>query len=85
MRRSVGSGQAGHPGPPTTGNGYEQGDTTLPNTWQEALCAFDDGEVLPDYLGAEFCRLYGRCRAAERRAFHSVVSNLEYEWYLRAV
>jgi len=41
--------------------------------------------VLPDYLGGEFCSLFSECRRGELRTFHSVVSNLEYEWYLRTV
>lgn len=74
------------PGPPVVGNGYEQeSDMRLPRTWQDALKAFDEGAILPDYFGADFCRVYSRCRWHERRAFHSVVSNLEYEWYLRTV
>ena len=73
------------PGPPITGNAYEKVDSTLPTTWHDALRAFDEAEVLPDFLGPEFCRVYSTCRWAERRNFHSVVSNLEYEWYLRTV
>ncbi len=74
------------PGPPVVGNGYEQeSDARLPSGWQDALKAFDEGLILPDYFGPEFCRVYSRCRWHERRAFHSVVSTLEYDWYLRAV
>ena len=73
------------PGPPIVGNAYEKAEPTLPNTWQEALQAFDEAEILPAYLGEKFCRLYSACRRAERRSFHSVVSNLEYQWYLRTV
>lgn len=73
------------PGPPIVGNAYEKAEPTLPNSWQAALQAFDEGEVLRDYLGAEFCRVYSACRWAERRNFHSVVSTLEYQWYLRTV
>lgn len=73
------------PGKPITGNAYSQVDSTLPTTWHEALRAFDEAEILPQYLGADFCRVHSKCRWSERRTFHSVVSNLEYEWYLRTV
>ena len=46
---------------------------------------FDEAKVLPEYFGSDFCRLFSDCRWAEHRTFHSVVSNLDYEWYLRTV
>src|SRR5207253_563580 len=73
------------PGPPIVGNAYEKAAKTLPDTWNGALMLFDEAKVLPDYLGGEFCRLFSECRRGELRTFHSVVSNLEYEWYLRTV
>ena len=47
--------------------------------------SLDAAAVLPEYLGPEFCRLYVTCRRAERRKFRSVVTELEYQWYLRTV
>jgi glutamine synthetase len=73
------------PGPPIVGNAYEKAAKTLPDTWNSALMLFDEAKVLPDYLGGEFCSLFSECRRGELRTFHSVVSNLEYEWYLRTV
>jgi glutamine synthetase len=73
------------PGPPIVGNAYEKATRSLPDNWSTALAAFDEAKVLPAYLGDEFCRLFGECRRAEHRTFHSVVSNLEYDWYLRTV
>ena len=51
----------------------------------DAIRAFDAATVLPDYLGAEFCRVFSLGRKAERRKFNATVSPLEYEWYLRTV
>jgi glutamine synthetase len=40
---------------------------------------------VPDYLGAEFCRLYRVCRAAERDRFADLITPAEYAWYLASV
>ena len=57
----------------------------LPNTWEQALDAFDAGEVLPNYMGKEYCGLFSAIRRAECNSFRAQVSNIDYEWYLRAV
>lgn len=69
----------------TDGNAYEQPGAMLPTDWNDAIRAFDAAKVLPDYLGAEFCRVFSLGRKAERRKFNATVSALEYEWYLRTV
>ncbi len=58
---------------------------SLPNRWEQALAAFKQSAVLPDYLGAAYCSAFYSMRRAECEAFHSRISNLDYEWYLRAV
>jgi len=58
---------------------------TLPVNWPQALDAFDDGKILPQYLGAEFSRIFALCRREESNRFQTEVSNRDYEWYLRAV
>jgi glutamine synthetase len=73
------------PGPPITGNAYEKAERSLPDTWSDALVVFDEARILRGYFGEDFCKVYSECRWAERRKFQSVVSSLEYEWYLRAV
>ena len=57
----------------------------LPPSWERAEAALAEAAVLPEYLGAAFCRLYRACRAAERARFEAVVTPLEHIWYLRAV
>ncbi len=69
----------------TDGNAYDQPGAPLPTDWHDAIRAFDAATVLPDYLGADFCRVFGLGRKAERRKFNATVSALEYEWYLRTV
>jgi glutamine synthetase len=73
------------PNEPIEGNAYVKAAATLPDTWNDALLAFDEAKVLPDYLGTDFCKVYSETRWFERNKFHSVVSTLEYEWYLRTV
>ena len=53
--------------------------------WETALAAFDASTLWPDYLGAEFCRVYSAARHFEAEAYHAEVPGLDYEWYLGAV
>jgi glutamine synthetase len=62
-----------------------QEKVALSPRWETALDAFDAGQLLPDYLGAEFCRVFSRARRHEAEAFHAQVSNLDYEWYLGTI
>ena len=50
----------------TDGNAYERPGAPLPTDWNDAIRAFDAATVLPDYLGAEFCRVFSLGRKAER-------------------
>ena len=69
------------PGPPVEGNAYAQVEPSLPLTWERAIDALEAAAILPEYLGAEFCRLYRVCRAAERDRFADIVTPAEYAWY----
>jgi glutamine synthetase len=73
------------PGPATTGDGYAASQRSLPESWGEALKAFEAGGILSDYFGDDFRRLYAICRRGERQRFRAQVSALEYEWYLRSI
>jgi glutamine synthetase len=77
--------QALDPGPPITGNAYVEVEPSLPLTWDRAIDALATAPVVPDYLGAEFCRLYRVCRAAERDRFADLITPAEYAWYLGTV
>ncbi len=57
----------------------------IPNRWPAALDRFARSKVLPDYLGAEFCESFLKNRRCEERRFNNEVSNIDYDWYLRAV
>ena len=57
----------------------------IPNRWDEALDRFARSKILPEYLGAEYCKSYVKNRREESRRFHNTISNVDYDWYLRAV
>lgn len=67
------------------GTMFEDQEVTLPVRWEAALDSFKDSEILPSYLGEEFCRVYELARRSECDRFQAQVSNLDYEWYLRSV
>jgi glutamine synthetase len=57
----------------------------LPNRWDAAIDKFARSKILPEYLGADYCKIYALNRRSESRCFHNVVSNTDYDWYMRAV
>ena len=57
----------------------------LPDRWGQALDRFARSKILTDYLGQEFCQCFLANRRQEERRFHDEVSNVDYDWYLRAV
>ena len=60
-------------------------EITLPRIWSLALDEFDSSAVLPQYLGEDYCRLFGTVRRGECEQFAAQVSNIDYDWYLRAM
>lgn len=57
----------------------------IPHRWDTAIDKFSRSKVLPHYLGDAYCRYYAINRRAESAQFHNTVSELDFEWYLRAV
>lgn len=74
------------PGPETQmGTDLESQEVTIPRRWDAALELFRQGEVLPEYFGQKYCEYFARVRQGECDDFHAQVSNLDYDWYLRAL
>ncbi|MCG6656488.1 glutamine synthetase [Halomonas campisalis] len=73
------------PPPAITGNAYEQVESSLTNSWQQALDQLEADEVLGEALGRDFIRVFVANRRAERAQAMQAVSQLEYDWYLRHV
>ena len=57
----------------------------IPNRWDAAIDLFESSTILPQYLGDRYCRYYARNRRAESQRFHNIISELDFDWYLRAV
>jgi glutamine synthetase len=57
----------------------------IPLRWDAALDKFSRSKVLPEYLGADYCRHFVTNRRAESDKFHNTVSEQDYDWYLRSV
>lgn len=70
------------PGAKHTGNAGAEVDESLPLTLWDALAALTRAEVLPDYLGADYLRMYHAVKSAEFAAFMDEISAREYRWYL---
>ena len=73
------------PGPPTEGDGYATASSSerLPLFWPAALDAFDQSEILRDYLGEHFVDMFVCVKRTEYDRFQEVVSSLDYDWYLK--
>lgn len=72
------------PGPPITGNAYEQTENRTP-FWREAIGDFLASDFIRTQFGERFQHIYGQQKLKEMHSFYAEVSNLEYDWYLRAV
>ena len=74
------------PGPAITGNGYaaepQPGSKSLPSNWFAAVDVFANSEVLKDYLGERFVRMFATVKKTEQARFFDVVTALDYDWYL---
>tara|TARA_R110002049_G_scaffold84663_2_gene215407 strand:+ start:7250 stop:8641 length:1392 start_codon:yes stop_codon:yes gene_type:complete len=57
----------------------------IPNRWHKALDVFARSKVLPEYLGEDYCKAFVDNRRAECDQFYNEVSDLDFDWYLRAV
>ena len=74
------------PGPAVVGNGYAAaGDAryTLPTNWFAAVDLFANSEVLKDYLGERFVRMYATVKRTEQSRFFDEIPTNDYDWYLR--
>ena len=72
------------PGPPITGNGYEQADPrALPTNWPEALDRAERSEFVMEYFGCDFMKVYLAIKRAELDKFMAEPTELDYQWYLR--
>lgn len=71
-----------HAGEKNAGNAGAETDATLPLTPWDAFRAMADAAILPEYLGAEYPRIYAQVKQAEFDAFMEQAFSREFDWYL---
>lgn len=74
------------PGPAVVGDGYAAAakeQIRLPTDWYAAVNLFEASDVLRDYLGARFVEMFVSVKRTEQARFAEVVTQLDYDWYLR--
>ena len=71
------------PPPAFEGNAGFAFDEDLPFRPRPALARLVESEVLADYLGPEYPRLYAACKTEELKAFERHIGAREYAWYLQ--
>lgn len=70
------------PGDAIEGNAGEVVDPDMPRTWQRALDRSGRADVLNEYFDDIYWRRYLQCKQNELDRFNSMISPLEYDWYL---
>jgi glutamine synthetase len=70
------------PGPPIRGNAYEQTEIRQPH-WRQAHASFLASDFIATHFGSDFRHFYGAQKGKEIASFERLVSDVEYEWYLR--
>lgn len=73
------------PAPQARGDAAGLSGPVLPTDWPAALAAHDVAQVLPDYLGRDFWRLYGRVRRGEMERAQAMIPDTDYQLYLDAL
>ena len=74
------------PGPAVVGDGYAAAakeNIRLPSNWFAAVDLFETSEVLRDYLGDRFVDMFVSVKRTEQARFFEVVTELDFDWYLR--
>ncbi|HWU81467.1 MAG TPA: glutamine synthetase, partial [Caulobacter sp.] len=74
------------PGPAVVGDGYAAAakeNIRLPSNWFAAVDLFERSAVLRDYLGDRFVDMFVSVKRTEQARFFEVVTELDFDWYLR--
>ena len=74
------------PGDPIQGDGYAQAQESgerIPTDWVAAIDRFAQSNLLKEYLGDRFVRMYSIVKRTEQERFNSIITEADYEWYLR--
>lgn len=74
------------PGAAVVGDGYaaaRESGQYLPTNWFAAVDLFERSEVLKDYLGERFVRMFSAVKRTEQARFFDEIPPIDYDWYLR--
>lgn len=74
------------PPSPIEGDAYAEAEERdlprLPTRWDDATEALKESEVLKEYMGESFVRVFSAAKEQEQRKIQSRISDVEYEAYL---
>ena len=74
------------PGPPVTGNGYEQPPATpMPVNWFAALEKMRGSDFMKSYFGDRFVDIFTTIKEIEADRFFAEPQPLDFDYYLRTV
>jgi glutamine synthetase len=71
-----------HPGDKHSGNAGAQADARLPLTPWDAFRAMEGAEILPEYPGTDYPKIYAEVKKPEFDAFMADAFSREFDWYL---
>lgn len=72
------------PGAPVVGNAYAKAEHKPPY-WRQSIERFLRSEFVAAQFGESFRHVFGQQKLKEMRTFETLVSDIEYAWYLRSV
>jgi glutamine synthetase len=74
------------PGSAIVGDGYAQADkapVSLPKHWYGAVDTFEASDILQDYLGARFVKMYTTVKRTEQDRYNTHIPVADYDWCFR--
>lgn len=74
------------PGPPVVGDGYaaaRESGQYLPTNWFAAVDLFERSQIMKDYLGERFVRMFTSVKRTEQGRFFDQIPPQDFDWYLR--
>jgi glutamine synthetase len=72
------------PTEPVVGDAYSvfDEDRALPNTWEDAITALENSDLVKATLGEEFVRVFTAAKRQEQASINARISDVEYESYI---
>jgi glutamine synthetase len=67
------------------GTFLEEEEITLATNWPQALANFENSATVAHYFGEHYRKLFATIRRDECDQFSAMISDVDYQWYLRSV